>query len=99
MDNRLLQYEIDELILSSSKDDEETPFIFMDGVAIQIESVDNPVPTKSPVILTYPQKSEVLRNCRMRNAIEIYRGHIWDGDYYSIALKYGKIKFIGNFKQ
>lgn len=54
MTTNTLQYEIDEMILSSSVNEEETPFVFMDGIAIQIESIDNPIPVKSPVILTYP---------------------------------------------
>lgn len=50
---RELQYEIDELILFGSGYEDEIPFIFMDGIAIQIE---NPIPVKSPIILTNPQK-------------------------------------------
>lgn len=54
MKSKTLKYEIEELILSSSGNEDEIPFIFMDGIAIQIESMENPIPTKSPVILTYP---------------------------------------------
>lgn len=94
-----LQYEIDELILSSSVNDEETPFVFMDGFAVQIESVENPVPVKSPIVLIYPRKDEVKMNSKMCNAIANYRGHEWDGDFYSIALKYGQVKIVKNLKQ
>ena len=89
-----MQYEIEELILSSSVTEEETPFVFMDGIAIQIESVDNPIPVKSPVVLTYPRKEEVMKSNKMRNEIANFRGIEWDGDSYSIAMKYGKISSI-----
>ena len=99
MNTDTLQYEIDELILSSSVNDEETPFVFMDGIAVQIESVENPVPVKSPIILIYPLKNEVKTNRKMCNAIANYRGHEWDGDFYSIALKYGQVKHTKYLKR
>lgn len=98
MDANILQYEIEELILSSSVTEEETPFVFMDGIAIQIESVDNPIPVKSPVVLTYPRKEKVMRSNKMRKEIANYRGTEWDGDFYSIAMKYGKNKFYKHSK-
>ena len=85
-----LDYEIDNLILKSSKDEDETTFVFMDGIAIQIDSLESCIPVEKPIILTYPHKQEVRNSVRMRNEIECYRGHSWDGDYYSIALLYGK---------
>lgn len=91
MKSKTLKYEIDELILSSSDNEDEIPFIFMDGIAIQIESIKNPIPTKSPVILTYPQKEEVKKNSKMRTEIANYIGHEWDKDFYSIALKFGHV--------
>ena len=94
-----VDYEIDSLILRSSKDDFETPFVFMDGIAIQIESIESLVPVKSPTILTYPHKQEVNNSVKMRDEIESYRAHSWDGDYYSIALLYGeenKIEKLNN---
>ena len=94
MTTNTLQYEIDEMILSSSVNEEETPFVFMDGIAIQIESIDNPIPVKSPVILTYPRKDEVIANSKMCKEIANFRGYEWDGDFYSIALKYGKVNSI-----
>lgn len=93
-----LKYELNSLILSSSQDDEETAFVFMDGVAIQVESIDNPVPVKSPIALVYPRVDRIRGNKRMQNEIEYYRGHAWDGDYYSIALKYGQISEITGVK-
>ena len=87
-------YEIDELILSNSINEEETPFVFMDGMAIQIESIDNSIPVKSPIVLTYPRKDEVKMNSKMKKEIANYRGTEWEGDFYSIALKYGKINSI-----
>ena len=90
MKTKPLQYEIDELILSGSGNEEEIPFAFMDGIAIQIESVDNLTPAKSPIILTYPKKDEIKKNSKMHNEIANYIGHEWDGDFYSIALKYGQ---------
>ena len=89
-----LQYEIDELILSSSVNEEETPFVFMDGIAIQIESINNPTPVKYPVVLIYPRKTEVMTNSKMCKEIANFRGYEWDGDFYSIALKYGKVNSI-----
>ena len=94
MDANILQHEIEELILSSSVTEEETPFVFMDGIAIQIESIDNPITVKTPVVLTYPRKEEVMRSNKMRKEIANYRGIEWEGDFYSIALKYGKISSI-----
>lgn len=93
-DNKYLQYEINEMILSSSVNEEETPFVFMDGIAIQIESIDNPIPVKSPVILTYPRKDEVIANSKMCKEIANFRGYEWDGNFYSIALKYEKVNSI-----
>ena len=89
-----IDYEIDNLILKSSTDESETAFVFMDGIAIQIESIDNPIPVKSPVILTYPRKDEVIANSKMCKEIANFRGYEWDGDFYSIALKYGKVNSI-----
>ena len=94
--NFSIDYELDSLILKSSKDDMETTFVFMDGIAIQIESLDVCIPVANPVILIYPHKKEVLNNVRMREAIENYRGHSWDGDFYSIALLYGEERKIQN---
>lgn len=85
-----IDYEIDNLILNSSNDDSETSFVFMDGVAVQIESLESCIPVVNPIVLTYPQKKEIFNNVRMRDEIENYRGHSWDGDYYSIALLFGK---------
>lgn len=85
-----LEYEIDSLILSYCENEEETPFIFMDGIAIEIESLDSPIPKRNPRILIYPQKKQVINSVRIRDEIEDYRGHSWDGDIYSIALLYGK---------
>jgi len=85
-----LDYEIDNLILKSSKEEDETSFVFMDGIAIQIESLETLVPVECPIILTYPHKQEVYNSVRMRDELEDYRGRSWDGDYYSIALLYGK---------
>lgn len=85
-----LDYEIDNLILKSSKKESETPFVFMDGIAVQIESLKSLVPAKSPIILTYPHKKEVNNSAKKRDEIETYRGHSWDGDYYSSALLYGE---------
>ena len=78
------------MILRSSKEESETPFVFMDGIAIQMESLESLVPAKSPIILTYPHKQEVDNSVKMRDEIESYRGHSWDGDCYSIALLYGE---------
>lgn len=85
-----IDYEIDNLILKSSIDETETSFVFLDGIAIQIESLDSRIPVPQPVILTFPHKKEVFNNVRMRREIERFRGHSWDGDIYSIALLYGK---------
>ena len=85
-----IDYEIDNLILKSSTDESETAFVFMDGIAIQLESLDSCIPVTHPIILTYPHKKDVLNNVKMREEIENYRGHSWDGDCYSIALLYGK---------
>ena len=30
----------------------------------------------------------------MRDEIEDYRGHSWDGDYYNIVLLYGKERML-----
>lgn len=98
MNTNTLQYEIDELILSDSGNEEEFPFVFMDGIAIQIESVDNPNPVKSPIILTYPKKDKVKKNDKMRIEIEDYTEHEWDGDLYSIALKYGQVNSLKHTK-
>lgn len=88
--NLSIDYELDSLILKSSEDEIETSFVFMDGIAIQIESLENSTPATNPVILTYPRKNEILDNVRIREEIENYRGHSWGGDYYSIALLYGE---------
>ena len=85
-----VDYELDYLILKSSADESETAFVFMDGIAVEIESLDSSIPVVNPVILTYPHRQQVLNNVRMREEIEHYRGHSWDGDYYSIALLYGE---------
>lgn len=85
-----IDYEVDYLILKSSPDESETPFVFLDGIAIQIDSLESCIPVTRPIILTYPQKHDVFNNVRMRNEIEDYRGHSWEGDYYSIALLYGE---------
>ena len=85
-----ISQEIDNIILKSSVDESETSFVFMDGIAIQIESLESPVPVVNPIILTYPHKREVFNNVRMRDEIENYRGLSWDGDYFSIALVYGE---------
>ena len=88
-DNRPIEYEIDSLILNSSNNEEETPFMFMDGIAIEIESEDSCIPVSHPKILTYPHKKVILNRVDMREAIEDYQGHPWDGDFYAIALLYG----------
>lgn len=85
-----VDYEVDNLILKSSADESETPFVFWDGIAIQIESLESRVPVSHPIILTYPHKQDVLNSVRMRNEIEKYRGLSWEGDLYSIALLYGE---------
>ena len=46
MKANLLQFEIDELILSGSDSDEEIPFAFMDGIAVQVESIEQIVRCK-----------------------------------------------------
>ena len=98
MSARELQYEIDELILFGSGYEDEIPFIFMDGIAIQIENIENPIPVKSPIILTYPQKNDVKKDSNMRTEIANYIGHEWDGDFYSIALKYGQVNLLKHSK-
>lgn len=85
-----ISQEIDNIILKSSVDESETSFVFMDGIAIQIESLESRIPVINPIVLTYPYKKDVFNSVRMRDEIECYRGHSWDGDYYSIALLYGK---------
>ena len=45
-----LKYELNELILMDSVDEREIPFVFMDGIAIQIDSISKPVPVNSPII-------------------------------------------------
>lgn len=85
-----IDYELDSLILKSSKFEVETPFVFMDGIAIEVKSLDECIPVTNPVILIYPHRKEVLNKVRMRDAIEFYCGHPWDGDFYSIALLYGE---------
>lgn len=85
-----ISLEIDNIILKSSVDESETSFVFMDGIAIQIESLESRIPVINPIVLTYPHKKAVFNSVRMRDEIESYRGHSWDGDYYSIALLYGK---------
>ena len=85
-----IDYELDSLVLKSDENEMETPFVFMDGIAIEIKSLDECVPVTNPVILIYPHKKDVLNNVRMREAIENYRGLPWDGDFYSIALLYGE---------
>ena len=80
----------DELINGFWSDESETSFVFMDGIAVQIESLESRVPVSLPIILTYPHKKDVSNSVRMRDEIEDYRGHSWDDDYYSIALLYGK---------
>lgn len=57
-----LKYEIDELILMDFIDEKEIPFVLMDGIAIQIESISKPVPVESPIILVYPKVEAVKRN-------------------------------------
>jgi hypothetical protein len=90
MSTKKLQYELDELILSDSKNEDEIPFVILDGIAVQVESIEHPIPVKSPIILTFPQKDEIKHNSQMRSEIEEYIGNKWDGDFYSIALKYGQ---------
>lgn len=80
----------DELINGFWSDESETSFVFMDGIAVQIASLESRVPVSLPIILTYPHKKDVSNSVRMRDEIEDYRGHSWDDDYYSIALLYGK---------
>ena len=94
--NFSMDYELDTLILKSAENEMETPFVFMDGIAIEIKSLDECIPVTNPKILVYPHKSRVLNNVRMRNEIEAYRGYSWEGDYYSIALLYGKEKMLQN---
>ncbi|MBQ8657226.1 MAG: hypothetical protein IJ527_09295, partial [Prevotella sp.] len=94
--NCSIDYEIDNFILKSSIDESETAFVFMDGIAVQIESLDSCIPVPCPTILTYPHKQDVFNSVRMRNEIENYRGHSWDGDYYSIALLYGEERKLEN---
>lgn len=94
--NLSIDYELDSLVLKSSKYEMETSFVFMDGIAIEIKSLDECIPVPNPVILIYPHKKEVLNNVRMREAIANYRGHPWDGDFYSIALLYGEERKIQN---
>jgi len=55
-----IDYEIDNLILNSSNDESETSFVFMDGIAIQIESLESCIPVVNPIVLTYPQKKVIL---------------------------------------
>ena len=98
MKANLLQYEIDGLILSDSGNEEEIPFVFMDGIAVQVESIEHPIPAKSPVILIYPQKDDVKKNSKMQTEIANYIGHKWDGDFYSIALKYGQVNSLKHTK-
>ena len=98
MSTKKLQYVLDELILSDSGSDEEIPFAFMDGIAVQVESIEHPIPAKSPVILIYPQKDEVKNNSKMQTEIANYIGHKWDGDFYSIALKYGQVNLLKHTK-
>lgn len=98
MKANLLQYEIDELILSGSDSDEEIPFAFMDGIAVQVESIEHPIPAQSPVILIYPSKDDVKKNSKMQTEIANYIGHKWDGDFYSIALKYGQVNSLKHTK-
>lgn len=87
-----IEYVVDNLILNSSGDELETSFVFMDGIAIQIESLESCIPVPNPIILTYPRIKEVYNNVRMRDEIDSYRSHSWDGDCYSIALLYGEEK-------
>ena len=98
MNANAIQYEIDELILSDSGNDEEIPFAFMDGIAVQVESIEHPIPAKSPVILIYPPKDDVKKNSKMQTEIANYIGHKWDGDFYSIALKYGQVNSLKHTK-
>lgn len=98
MKANLLQYEIDGLILSDSGNEEEIPFVFMDGIAVQVESIEHPIPAKSPVILIYPSKDDVKKNIKMQTEIANYIGHEWDGDFYSIALKYGQVNLLKHSK-
>ena len=88
--NSSIDYELDTLILNSSNNEIETSFLFLDGIAIEIESLETCIPVTNPMILTYPQKKQVFDNVRMRKQIEKYCGHSWEGDFYSIALLYGK---------
>lgn len=92
-----INYEIDSLVLKSSTDESETSFVFMDGIAVQIESLESLVPVPRPIILTYPHKKDVFNSVRMLDEIEDYRGHSWDGDYYSIALLYGKERMLKKY--
>jgi len=89
-----INYEIDSFVLKSSTDESEASFVFLDGIAVQIESLESHVPVSRPIILTYPQKKDVFNSIRMRDEIEDYCGHYWDGDYYSIALLYGKERIL-----
>ena len=89
-------YEVDYLILKSSPDESETPFVFLDGIAIQIDSLESCIPITRPIFLTYPHKQDVLNSVRMRNEIEYYRGFSWNGDYFSIALLYGEESKLQN---
>lgn len=98
MNTKILQYEIDELILLGSDSDEEIPFAFMDGIAVLVESIEHPIPAKSPVILIYPSKDDVKKNSKMQTEIANYIGHEWDGDLYSIALKYGQVNLLKHSK-
>ena len=91
-----IDYEIDNIILKSSSDESETAFVFMDGIAVQIESLESRIPVPCPIILTYPHKQDVLNSIRMRDEIEDYRGYSWDGDFYSIALLYGEERKLQN---
>ena len=94
--NCSIDYEINSLILKSSTDESETAFVFMDGIAVQIESLESRIPVLCPTILTYPYKKDVLNSVRMRDEIEGYRGYSWDGDFYSIALLYGEERKLQN---
>ena len=98
MNANTIQYEIDELILSGSDSDEEIPFAFMDGIAVQVESIEHPIPAQSPVILIYPSKDDVKKNSKMQTEIANYIGHKWDDDFYSIALKYGQVNSLKHTK-
>lgn len=90
IENGKIQYEIDEMILYDIRQ-EEIPFAFMDGIAIQIESLLNPTFVESPIILIYPLKAEVMCNLKMCKDIAKYQGYSWSGSFYSIALKYAQI--------